>query len=69
MNSKARPITIFHDFEVDWKLYEVKGSQFLSEDGKLKSPYEDDHGKYEAKGNVHCEMKPSFYMKTAIKNT
>lgn len=39
----------FPDFEVNGKLYEIKGNQFLAKDGKWKSPYEDDCGKYEAK--------------------
>jgi hypothetical protein len=43
------------DFELDGQLYEIKGDQFLREDGTWFCPYQDDFGRYEAKRQ--CALK------------
>ena len=53
----------FPDFEIDGKFYEIKGDQFLKEDGKWQNPF--DHGKddlYEAKHQ--CLLKNNVIILT-----
>lgn len=50
----------FPDFEVDGELYEIKGLQFLREDGTWKNPYGEDFGKTEAKHQ--CAIKNNVHI-------
>lgn len=51
----------FPDFEIDDELYEIKGKQFLAEDGRWQNPY--DHSQddlYEAKHQ--CALKNNVHI-------